>query len=175
MVTALHIDINKIEKYYCIKNNGIYSTYTNKYLRPYYDKDGYVRYSLTINKKIKGYGFHRIIATKYIKNIDNKPFINHKNGIKDDNRIENLEWCTGKENTDHAYATGLIKNISDGKYLVKYSKTRRKFNKKDIIKIIELGKSKSRNEIASIYGVTKQAINKIFWGKSYKEFTCLQH
>jgi hypothetical protein len=52
---------------------------------------------------------HRMIAEAFIPNLDNKPCVNHKNGNKIDNRIENLEWCTYAENTQHAFKTGLMK------------------------------------------------------------------
>lgn len=52
---------------------------------------------------------HRFIAKKYIPNPENKTQINHKNGLKNDNRICNLEWCTSSENIQHAYDTGLKK------------------------------------------------------------------
>lgn len=68
---------------------------------------GYVRVSLRLpRKKNKMYLLHRLFATAFIPNLENKPFINHKNSIRHDNRIENLEWCTHSENNKHAHDTG---------------------------------------------------------------------
>jgi hypothetical protein len=52
---------------------------------------------------------HRIVAETFLENINNKSCINHINGDKTDNRVNNLEWCTQSENMLHAYKTKLIK------------------------------------------------------------------
>ena len=71
--------------------------------------NGYSCVALTKNSIQKGYFMHRVIAKAFIPNPENKPMINHINGVKTDNRIENLEWVTRSENTIHAFATGLNK------------------------------------------------------------------
>jgi hypothetical protein len=78
-------------------------------LKGCYDTDGYIQVLLYKNKKRKSKKVHRLVLESFIENIDNKPSINHINGIKSDNRLENLEWATVSENTQHAYDNGLAK------------------------------------------------------------------
>jgi hypothetical protein len=66
----------------------------------------YLIIGLSKSKKLT---VHRLVATHFIPNPENKPEINHINGIKFDNRVENLEWVTRSENTIHGFKTGLIK------------------------------------------------------------------
>jgi len=76
------------------------------------DRGGYVTVRLSNQGKTTTHFLHRLIADAYIPNPETKPFINHINGIKTDNRIENLEWVTHAENVKHAYDSGLIKIMS---------------------------------------------------------------
>lgn len=72
-----------------------------------YFRTGYVSVSLNQDSKAKKYSVHRLVALAFIPNPENKPQVNHKNGVKDDNRLVNLEWMTQSENQIHAYAQGL--------------------------------------------------------------------
>lgn len=71
---------------------------------------GYLRVALTRNSHTELEYIHRVVATAYIPNPENKPMVNHINGIKTDNRLENLEWVTGQENRDHGFLIGLFPN-----------------------------------------------------------------
>jgi len=65
-------------------------------------KGGYHRCTLNINGKKKNHLTHRLVATEFISNSDNKEQINHIDCIKTNNNVNNLEWCTNKENREHA-------------------------------------------------------------------------
>ena len=71
---------------------------------------GYLDTRLYKNGTKKSAFIHRIVAEAFLPNPENKPVVNHKNGIKSDNRLCNLEWCTSSENKIHAIQTGLSKN-----------------------------------------------------------------
>lgn len=72
------------------------------------DKDGYFTVQLCNDGHISCKRVHRVVAAAFIPNPDNKPLVNHKNGIKIINSVSNLEWATDKENNMHARETGLM-------------------------------------------------------------------
>ena len=87
--------------YYVSMNGSVYSSKSNKILKGKKDKDGYVEYCLYVDGKQIYKRGHRIVAETFIPNPFNKEQVNHKNKIRDDNRIENLEFVTCSENNYH--------------------------------------------------------------------------
>lgn len=73
------------------------------------DKNGYFIYKFLIEGKYKHYKIHRLIAETFIPNPNNLPQVNYKDGDKTNNRINNLEWITNRNNLIHAIKTGLRK------------------------------------------------------------------
>lgn len=136
-------------------------TVPEKILNVNYDKHGYIQVVLSINGKMYSRRVHRLIAEAFIPNPENKRTVNHKNGIKNDNRIENLEWTTFAENNIHALDTGLrfgLKGENHG-----YSKLTESQAKE-----IKYGKfDKSYKEIGKMYGITAPTVCNIRIGKTW--------
>jgi len=89
--------------HYMVSSNGdVYSRVRGKVLRPATDKHGYHYYTLCVNGERHCVKAHRLIAMAFIPNTQNKPTVNHINGVKTDNRASNLEWATNKEQTNSA-------------------------------------------------------------------------
>jgi len=116
-------DIVGFEEYYQINNTGdviakervswngkVYVVRKRKKIKSQKDGNGYVQVPLSINKKQKRYLVHRLVATAFIPNPENKPQVNHINGIKTDNFVKNLEWSTRSENVSHSFKIGLQSN-----------------------------------------------------------------
>ena len=66
---------------------------------------GYVRAKLSLDSGVKRMRIHRLVADAFLSNPENKPAVNHIDGNKKNNKVENLEWCTHSENEHHSYRT----------------------------------------------------------------------
>ena len=89
---------------YLVSNDGkVYSIRTKKLLSPSRDKYGYIYYVLCVEGKRKTVKAHRLVALSFIDNPENKNTVDHINGIRTDNRVENLEWVTSSDNQKHKF------------------------------------------------------------------------
>lgn len=97
------------EGLYEVSQNGdVRNVKTQKVLIPR-NSTSYSMVALYDNGKRKDLKIHRLVAQAFLPNPKNKPQVNHKNGDKLNNHVQNLEWCTNSENQKHAYKTGLRK------------------------------------------------------------------
>ena len=109
-------DIKGYEGLYQVSNMGKIKSLKfshgnkEKILKGNKEKFGYLVVTLYKNKGRKNFKIHRLVAETFIPNPKNLPQVNHIDGNKQNNRIDNLEWCTAKENTNHAHKTGLANN-----------------------------------------------------------------
>ena len=95
---------------YSVSTEGEVRKDTTNYILSQSSQQDYKFVGLIINGKQKRMRVHRMVALTFIDNPDNKPYVNHINGNHSDNNVENLEWVTPSENTQHAVNTGLFKS-----------------------------------------------------------------
>ena len=102
-----YILINGLD-HYAISNYGnIKNVKSGNILTSVLNKQGYLGYTFYQHGKKKSLRIHRLVALHFIPNPENKPYVNHKDGNKTNNHADNLEWCTVKENDNHARKNGL--------------------------------------------------------------------
>jgi len=163
-------DIKGYEGYYQVSNLGriksrarvIHRNNPNQYicrirlLKQQKAKDGYMRVSLWKEKNSKAYLVHRIVAKHYVENNYNMPFVNHKNGIRDDNNSNNLEWVSRLEN--NRYLRKTLKTTSSKYKGVSFFKRDKVWHASIMnnYKNIHLGYHKTQEEAAKAYN--KKAI-----------------
>jgi hypothetical protein len=126
---------------------------------------GYLRIALCKNGIKQSYSINRLIAELFIPNPNNKPQTNHLNGIKTDNRVENIEWCNNSENQLHAIKNGL-KPSSKGE-----CNGNHKITKEQVIEIRNkyVPIKYSAYKLAKEYGVRPGTIQFIIKYKTWKE------
>lgn len=98
-----------LDKYELFRCGKLVNIITQKEVKFYLSNNGYMRTTLYSKNKQTTITQHRILAQNFIPNPENKTQVNHKNGVKHDNRLENLEWATPQENTIHSFSAGLQK------------------------------------------------------------------
>lgn len=103
-------------------------------IRPFMYKNGYYAVSLRDGKVGHNELIHRLVAEAFVPNDGGLPEVNHINGDKTDNRAENLEWCTRKQNMEHAAATGLLNTPKRMAHLDNMTRIAAKSHKRPVIR-----------------------------------------
>lgn len=134
---------------------------------------GYRVVSLSVNGKLISFKVHRLVATAFIPNPESKPYINHIDGNRSNNCVENLEWCTQKENVYHA------NNILHARKVTKKSQiasskrgiANRKLSMEQAKEVRNLyfNKGVTVTELSRTYGVCRTQIRRLLDGKTYRE------
>lgn len=167
--------IPNFEKYE-ISNDGKIRSYqkdwNGKILKQKTDKDGYKEIGLYKNGEKYYFRVHRLVLSVYNPIENESEFeVNHKNGIKDDNRIENLEWCTPLENTRHAIKLG-NRDPRKGE-----DNGMSKLTKNEVLEIVKLNKDTdmTHKEISNNYNVGRSTITRVLNGVLWSEVTGIKN
>jgi hypothetical protein len=154
-------DVVGYEDFFRVSNLGnVFSKRTNRLLKLEISPTGYLVFSTKFggrNGTCKLFRVHRLVAEAFIENPDHKPYVNHRNGIKSDNQVSNLEWVTHSENIRHAFDNGLInsaKGIAAGN---------NKLSEDDVISIRReyLENRTPYRELARRFGVKHVAVGQL--------------
>lgn len=146
------------------RSDGGVRNMKSKVLKPGTLPNGYKQVILSVGGEYFSKRVHRLVAESFIENSDNKPDVNHKNGVTSDNRVENLEWCTESENTRHSY-TNLGRMPTHGETHNKAILTLEQV--REIRKKQSLAK-RSCAKLGREYGVDRTTISKIINGNNWK-------
>lgn len=149
------------ESYKIHKDGYVTSTRSGRILKTDLVGKGYYLVTLSEKGNKKREYIHRLVGFAFIPNPDKKPFINHINGIKTDNRVENLEWITHKDNLRHAYDNGLCPTSMKAKQGAKLSES-------EVLEIRSLILAGTRRDlIAKQFNVSKTCIQYIHKRKTW--------
>jgi len=156
-------DVPNYEGLYQVSNLGKVRSLKfgkERVLKPYANGAGYYQVDPCKDGVKKKKSIHRLVMLAFVGESDLQ--VNHKNGIKTDNRLENLEYCTRSENAQHAFDTGL--NIGRRGEKNSNSKLTRAFAER-----IKYGhQGMTQKDIAEIYGIARSLVSDIRLGKRWK-------
>lgn len=153
--------IKSLEQKRFMQVNKAYAVYKECILRQSITKTGYLKSTLTKIRK-RTFLSHRLVGQAFIPNPENKPQINHKKGIKTDNRCCMLEWCDSHENVQHAYDINLTKpnkGIKNGCA---------KLTEEEVLQIRDIGNSMLKKDIAKKYNVGSTTISRVLSKSNWK-------
>lgn len=157
--------VTNYEDYYLVSNLGeVKSIRKRKILKPFTNHSGYKVVSLQVNNIKKKVMVHRLVAETFIKNPNKYRVVNHKNGIKADNRESNLEWCTHSLNAKHAFKNKLRCNQGTNNSRVKLSEA-------NVLLIYSLKKQEGPLEVAVKYNISEHQVKKIWNGSRWNHLT----
>ena len=150
--------------YYVTRDGRVTATKKVEYLKAQLDRGGYFKVLLYLNKKGFGFFIHRLVAELYVPNPNNYTCVNHIDGNKLNNSIENLEWCTMSQNTRHALNTGLFV-AARGE-----NQHTHKLKERQVLRIRKLYETTSitQKELAKKYKVNPSTISDIITRVSWK-------
>ncbi|WP_242488066.1 HNH endonuclease [Bacillus sp. TH13] len=159
------VNVEQCPRYKVNRNGEVYDTKRKRFLKQSSMSNGYKFVTLTQGKRVyKQESVHRLVAKAFIPNPENKPQVNHIDGDKLNNCVDNLEWNTISENLAHAYRLGLnsppLKIGADNPHA--------KLTGDTAYEIYLLkGKGLSTREVGGRYGVSGGAISSIWRGKTW--------
>ena len=162
-------DCPDFEGWYLVSNYGRFKrimpapkAIVGRLINPSVQRQGYLLVDLSIKGISKKFIAHRMVARAFIPNPENKPQVNHKDGIKSNNHVSNLEWVTASENVLHSFRIGLEKPMQGE------SHHQAKLTNKDVFMIRKLLKNGVRNkDLAKRYSVDRNSITNIKSGKTW--------
>jgi hypothetical protein len=156
-------DVPEYEGLYQVSNLGRVKSLKfgrERILKPQEGKQGYMHVFLYKEGDVKFYRVHRLMMLAFVG--ESNLQVNHINGIKTDNRLENLEYCTGSQNIKHAFNTGLSVPVKGEKH------GRSKITRACVERIKYGHQGVSQKEIARIYGITQSQVSRVRSGRLWK-------
>lgn len=154
--------VKSLSKSWATGNNNAIRKKSETIMKQATDSTGYKQVWLSKNNSPKNTLVHRLVAMAFIDNINNKKCVNHINSIRNDNRVENLEWCTHSENIIHC----ISKNRKNTQIGINHWMT--VLSENDVINIRELSKSMTHQKISEKYPVTRRTVGNIINRKIWK-------